>query len=81
VAENLAQLVAFFSQSRLSRRKASTVVPQCIRELENTVAEWHTLQAGELYGQDNVSSQAWKLTERWLRNCGMRQGRAGAPTP
>lgn len=45
VAENLAQLVAFLSHSRFSRRKASTVVPQCISELANTVAEWHTLQA------------------------------------
>ena len=36
VAENLAQLVARASQSRLSRRKESTVVPACVAALAKT---------------------------------------------
>lgn len=54
VAENLAQLVAFFSHSRFSRRKASTVVPQCMSELANTVAEWHTLRARGASGRHSA---------------------------
>ena len=46
VALNLAQLVALANQSRFSRRKESTVVPQCISALANTVAPWHTLFRG-----------------------------------
>jgi hypothetical protein len=38
-AENLAQLDARASQSRWSRKKASTVVPACISPCANTVAE------------------------------------------
>lgn len=40
VAVNLAQLVARASQSKLSRKNWSLVVPQCINELQMTVAEW-----------------------------------------
>ncbi len=43
VALNLAQLVARVSQSMLSRRNASTVVPACITALAKITAEWHTL--------------------------------------
>lgn len=43
VALNLAQLVARLSQSRLSLRKESTVVPQCIRALAKMMAECDTL--------------------------------------
>ena len=43
VALNLAQLVARLSQSRLSRRKESTVVPQCISALAKMMAECETL--------------------------------------
>lgn len=42
VAENLAQLVARPSQSRFSRRKASTVVPLCMMAFAKMAAEWHT---------------------------------------
>ena len=47
VALNLAQLVARASQSRFSRKKVSTVVPQCMMAFEKTVAEWHTLPGSE----------------------------------
>mmetsp|Transcript_36580 Transcript_36580/g.75030 ORF Transcript_36580/g.75030 Transcript_36580/m.75030 type:complete len:362 (-) Transcript_36580:848-1933(-) len=43
VAENLAQFVARFSHSRFSVMKVSTVVPQCITALANTVAWCVTL--------------------------------------
>ena len=43
VALNFAQLVARLSQSRLSRRKLSTVVPQCISALAKMMAECDTL--------------------------------------
>ncbi len=43
VALNLAQLVARVSQSMLSRRNASTVVPACMTALAKMTAEWHTL--------------------------------------
>mmetsp|Transcript_36394 Transcript_36394/g.91902 ORF Transcript_36394/g.91902 Transcript_36394/m.91902 type:complete len:245 (+) Transcript_36394:1333-2067(+) len=43
VAENLAQLVARDSQSRLSRRNVSTVVPACMSALARMVAECVTL--------------------------------------
>lgn len=43
VALNLDQLVARDSQSRFSRRKVSTVVPECMTALANTAAPWHTL--------------------------------------
>ena len=43
VALNLAQLVARLSQSRLSRRKESTVVPQCISALAKMMALCETL--------------------------------------
>ena len=36
VAVNLAQLVAFLSHSRFSRRKVSAVVPQCMNPLATT---------------------------------------------
>lgn len=39
VALNLAQFVARDSQSRFSRRKASTVVPECMVALANMTAE------------------------------------------
>ena len=43
VALNLAQLVARVSQSMLSRRNTSTVVPACMTALAKMTAEWHTL--------------------------------------
>lgn len=43
VALNLAQLVARLSQSKFSRRKESTVVPECIIAFAKMTAEWHTL--------------------------------------
>ena len=43
VALNFAQLVARPSQSRLSLKKVSTLVPQCIIALAKMVALWHTL--------------------------------------
>ena len=43
VALNFAQLVARDSQSRFSRRKVSTVVPECMMALAKMMAEWHTL--------------------------------------
>ena len=42
VAENFAQLVARDSHSRLSRRKASEVVPADIRAWARTMPEWYT---------------------------------------
>lgn len=66
VALNLAQLVAFFSHSRLSRKKVSTVVPQCISELENTVAEWHTLHGGGLGGRRGQAQSTGQRASRAL---------------
>lgn len=43
VALNFAQLVARPSQSRFSRKKVSTLVPQCIIAFAKIVALWHTL--------------------------------------
>jgi hypothetical protein len=43
VALNLAQLVALLNQSKFSRRKASTVVPECMMAFAKIMAEWHTL--------------------------------------
>jgi hypothetical protein len=91
VAENLAQLVAFFSQSRFSRRKASTVVPQCINELANTVAEWHTLhtytrKSGERREQTASQvggAQQWRAgcTEKALAGSALCYARAAKPGP
>jgi len=38
VAVNFAQLVALFNQSKLSLRKLSLVVPQCMKPLDITTA-------------------------------------------
>lgn len=57
VAENLAQLVARESHSRFSRRKESTVVPECITAFEKMSALWHTLL------------RTCATHKTWLRSC------------